>query len=514
MKKYCFNIILSFFVAAGFLVGCDSDKDELATPRLFRPISIEVTTNTQEVVRVEWAPVEGASSYTLQIATDRNFGEIRQEVTEIKTNFLELTDGVLFSMTEYYDFYFRVKAVSDYRPESQFLADTASIEPFRLNVFDFITKEGVNTIPQENITKNKVKLTFTDTEVNEIRLEKDGQVLPGITLDQTDIGNGYKEVDVEPSTSYYAYIYNGTERKGRISFTSTPDTEVIIDNETDLENALKTPEANAYIRVKQGQYTLATVNPANSNNFTLTSFGEDKAEIELMFKPQAATPGNIVIESLILNGNSNKDGVFDFDKTSFGGGSMTIRNCEIRNYKKSLIYLRTSATGTAGAITIDNCIIDNLTNSQSFIDVRAAGTGNISITNTTIANINSAAYFIRYDDSNKTNNTIHVEIDKCSFYKVKFSEAFLGNKNGTLNLKNSILEEIDGKKSDNAAENTIDNSYFYNVSDKAQVGASSSCVIGAQSGYADAANGDFSPVGGARTAASGKKPAGDPRWIK
>ncbi len=515
MNKYIFNIILSFVFAAVVFTACKDDEEDLGTPRLFRPISIEVKQNTEEVVQINWAPSDGAKSYTLQISIDPNFSVINQEISGIPTNTINLTDGVLFSMTENYDFYLRVKAdATDGRPDSYYFTATTALEPYRLNVFKTVTKDGVKTIAKQNITKNLVRLGFSDPEVTEIRLEKNGQIITVATLDDTDIANGYKEIEVESATFYYAYIYNGTERKGRVSFTSTPATEQIVDNATDLKALLLSHVEGAYIRVKPGSYTCGQLTITESPSFTLISFNEEKAILDIMLKTQGNV-GSIVWEDLVLDSQSQRDGIYDWDGT-INGGNAIFRNCDIQNYKKSLVYVRTSAVGSIGNIEIDNCKMDNLCASQGFIDIRAGKSGNISIKNSTFTNFPATGGFVRYETA--TTGSMNVEIDKCSLYKIMITTAtafFYVRKDGcNVVVKNSIIETVKNGKPNQSVIPSMDYNYYFDVDDNAKTGSNESCTNGEKSGYKDAPNGDFTPVNGANTAASGKKPAGDPRWIK
>jgi hypothetical protein len=516
------GIVLSLLLA--ILFSACKDEVDLGTPRLFRPISLEITENTETSVNIKWAPVDGAETYTLEISTDKNFGVINQTISGIKQNHIVLENGILFDMTEYYDFYLRVKAdAAGERGESFFFtSESAVVSPYRVNVFSKITKNGVVTIKKERIFHDKVELYFTDPEVTHIRLETiDGQTtLPNVPLTPSDIEDGYTEIAVSASTSYYAYIYNGSDRKGRVTFTTTPATEVIVDNSADLKTILETHEPGAYIRVKPGSYSGGTMTITDTKSFTLISFAEEKASLDVMFKPKGI-PGDFIFEDIIFDsdpdttGTSSKDGIIDCDGTEMAGGNILIKNCEVYNYRKSICYFRATASGRCGNITIDGCIIDNMCSSQGFIDFRAGSSGNITIKNSTLSNFASAACLVRYDNIEAT-NSINVEVDKCSFYNITNTQSFayVRKEGSTVVIRNSILENVKASKI-NEVNTTMEYNYYFSVESNAMAGSvDGAYTAGTQSGYANAAAGDFTPKGGALTSAAGKKPCGDPRWVK
>ena len=213
------------------------------------------------------------------------------------------------------------------------------------------------------------------------------------------------------------------------------------------------------------------------------------------------------------------------------GNRIILEGCEIYGFALNNSLIGCSGSNALDALTINNCYFHNINKSCVFIE-NTTNAINISITNSTFANITTDAgsYYAGVIDSRATSGSFLV--DHCTFYDVQVINtdyAAIGNKYNTPNgsvVSNCIFamsSSVDGVRAIRNIEQAK-NCLIFNYLKDSGKGihsdvAKNNCIF-ADPLFADAANGDFSLAGDwvtmnispARGAATDGSDLGDPRW--
>ncbi len=377
------------------LTSCTDANDwnvDSSYSRLFSPAEDDIAVKADATgATVTFSTVSGAEYYVIQVSNDSLFtgniltyGEGSTKITSSPTYIENLVSDTTY--------FLRIKAVSS--------TTTESIWAYLDGDFDTKAEQIFYNIDEANdLTSTSVTLRWpANTEVTAIRCNGNTY-----TLSNTDIANGYYTISgLSPETEYTANIYNGSKRRGSITFTTAIDLNgaVLIAAGTDLQTVLDTVSANAVLALEPGTYeTLGsdgtTANLSIVNNITIKSLRSyNRAVIKGGFDIQT---GNVSLSQVVLNGNGKAGYAIDF-KTAGSFGSFTIDDCEITNYTKGLVYNNT-AGAKANSITINNCLIHDMTSGADFLDFRAGYVAALTLTNSTVWNSTATRDFVRYDNS-------------------------------------------------------------------------------------------------------------------
>ena len=205
-----------------------------------------------------------------------------------------------------------------------------------------------------------------------------------------------------------------------------------------------------------------------------------------------------------------------------------LEGCEIYGFALNKSLISCSASAALDALTINNCYFHNINKSCVFIE-NTTNAINISITNSTFANITTDAgsYYAGVIDSRATSGSFLV--DHCTFYDVQVINtdyAAIGNKNNTPSgsvVSNCIFampSSVDGVRAIRniaQANNCLTYNYIYDSKWGIHSSvAKNNCIQKKDPLFVDAANANFklhlgSPAIGAATDGSD---LGDPRWSK
>lgn len=208
---------------------------------------------------------------------------------------------------------------------------------------------------------------------------------------------------------------------------------------------------------------------------------------------------------------------------------VVLNGCEFYGWTKEKAMIEATSSRRLDAITIDNCYFHDCMKSVVFVE--NTGYNDLSITNSTFANIATSANFSAgVIDSRATSGSILV--DHCTFYNVEAMStdyAAIGKvklPSGAV-VSNCIFAlSAPGASTNRTIRDVVaaNNCLVYNYSTDGGYGMQSNvtktgCFI-ADPLFADAANGDFSLAGDwttmslspARGAATDGSDLGDPRW--
>ena len=231
---------------------------------------------------------------------------------------------------------------------------------------------------------------------------------------------------------------------------------------------------------------------------------------------------NLTLSGIHFDGSNKSLGDFisDVDGET-NAQSVIIRNCEISNYNKSIIYISKEGSIISGAVEIAGNLIHDMGTGQGTFDIRKGSVGSLVLTNNTI--YNGCRDVVRADTD---------VLGSLSAVNNTFSGITGGNSNGFfyvrshttgINIANNIFIKMPAYKMmhDTAYKNnseviSIANNFYFNVGETwfsgsftQDMGIANGGAVLTESPVKDAANGDFT-VTDATVKAAG---AGDGRWL-
>ena len=231
---------------------------------------------------------------------------------------------------------------------------------------------------------------------------------------------------------------------------------------------------------------------------------------------------NLTLSGIHFDGSNKSLGDFisDVDGET-NAQSVIIRNCEISNYNKSIIYISKEGSIISGAVEIAGNLIHDMGTGQGTFDIRKGSVGSLVLTNNTI--YNGCRDVVRADTD---------VLGSLSAVNNTFSGITGGNSNGFfyvrshttgINIANNIFINMPAYKMmhDTAYKNnseviSIANNFYFNVGETwfsgsftQDMGIANGGAVLTESPVKAAANGDFI-VTDATVKAAG---AGDGRWL-
>lgn len=231
---------------------------------------------------------------------------------------------------------------------------------------------------------------------------------------------------------------------------------------------------------------------------------------------------NLTLSGIHFDGSNKSLGDFisDVDGET-NAQSVIIRNCEISNYNKSIIYISKEGSIISGAVEIAGNLIHDMGTDQGTFDIRKGSVGSLVLTNNTI--YNGCRDVVRADTD---------VLGSLSAVNNTFSGITGGNSNGFfyvrshttgINIANNIFINMPAYKMmhDTAYKNnseviSIANNFYFNVGETwfsgsftQDMGIANGGAVLTESPVKAAANGDFT-VTDATVKAAG---AGDGRWL-
>ena len=217
-------------VAGGLLLltawvntSCDTTYDwsvDESYDRLFRTTSISVVPTATEA-EVTWGTGSKADFYIIEISKDSLYQDDIQTGSIVFGEDKSITKSpfTLTNLDSDTKYYLRIKSCSNEKISSKW----AYHEKFS---FKTKSEQIMSPVASEDLKATSVTLRWTagKTVTNMDILTPDLAVIKTINLDADAIANGYVTVTgLTPNTSYTANLYNGTVKRGYISFTTYPE---------------------------------------------------------------------------------------------------------------------------------------------------------------------------------------------------------------------------------------------------------------------------------------------------
>lgn len=376
------------------LTSCTDANDwgvDSAFDRLFGPNQDNIAVKPEATTaQVTFTGISNAASYIIEISNDSLFAKDVKTFGQdgsIKTS-PTVIDGLISDTT----YFLRMKAVSAGKPESSWAR------------MDGHFKTKSEQILQEINEATDVKATSVtlhwpaNSEVTVIKCN--GQTY---TLSAEHIAAGtFTITGLEPETSYTANIYNGTKKRGGVTFTTAIDLNgaILVQAGDDLKTIIENAEDGATLALMPGTYeVLSETNVPTTlgitKNITIKSLRSyNRAVIKAGFNPQG---GSVNLKQLVLDGGNAVGYLIDF-KSAANYNAFDIDDCEITNYSKGLIYNNTTGASVP-SVRFNNNLIHDMGSGADFADIRNGYIGEFSFTNNTVWKAGASRDFIRYDNN-------------------------------------------------------------------------------------------------------------------
>lgn len=222
-----------------------------------------------------------------------------------------------------------------------------------------------------------------------------------------------------PSTQYVVTLYYSKSTRGAVTAWTAPDTEgaTRVESSAELMQAIKDGAEKILVGASAEPYVIdfgepteenKTPNPLTAWTKNFTIYGEIGADgsmpevkaLALTLEPGTEAIETIRIENLVLDGDG--EGVLvTFDTgADLNVGSYVVRNCEVTNYEKGLIYRGSGdKVLNVSEVLFDGLYIHDLNATGSgggdLFDLRAGTYGTFTLKNSTM--IDAGRSFIFFD---------------------------------------------------------------------------------------------------------------------
>ncbi|KAF2513622.1 DUF4957 domain-containing protein [Flavobacterium zhairuonense] len=524
--KYIIKGAIAVLVLALTFSSCETFHDEvidtLDVNRAFSPIDLKATVRNETSVELNWTVKPDADHYVVQFsADDPEFKTIYKTINVAPSELpvkVQLEGETVYSI--------RVKAVSSTGLEdSKWSVTTATTLSEQL---------FVSPVPATDIEATQVTLRWpANTNATSITVEP-GTITHTLTAAEKAAGVAVV-TGLKGETAYNAYLWNGTKKRGAVTFTTGIDigTGILVKAEDNnlIQKITDSPTGSVLV-LMPGDYTAQTGLVAINKTITIRGLRtENKPKLKLNFT-LANNPANaseIVNFSLIdvdMSGSGLTGAAIAISATAPTQlGDVLISNSYVHDFPSQLMY--GNATAKLKSFTVDGSTVKNVNTAGSadFVDFRSTFVANVSLTKSTFDTCSSRD-FVRLDAVLPANGgfsgtglTSNVLIDQCTIYTPTLPAAsrilylrFVSNLSTVRNTLFAVGSAVYTNSTATAAPTFLNNNNF-NSPNLALVGSNnrpdaSATTLDPQ--FTNAAGGDFT-IGNQSIK---DKKIGDPKWIK
>ena len=298
-----------------------------------------------------------------------------------------------------------------------------------------------------------------------------------------------------PSTQYVVTLYQSKSTRGGVTTWTAPDAEgaTRVESSAELMQAIKGGAEKILVGASAEPYVIdfgeptddnKTPNPLTAWTKSFTILGEIGTDgsmpevkgLALTLKPGTAATEKILIENLVLDGDG--EGVLvTFDTgADLTVGSYIVRNCEVTNYEKGLIYRGSGdKVLNVSEILFEGLYIHDVNASGSgggdLFDLRAGTYGSFTLKNSTM--IDAGRTFVFFDANaaftsitiqNNTLNRVGLATTRKGLVCLRQPVAtFVLSKNLFLNEYSTSADMRLISSYDNAQVPSMSGNYFYNI---------------------------------------------------
>ena len=520
-------------MAALSLAACSEPDDEITSvnySRNFSPVNMEARVVNQTQIRINWAVVEGATQYNLEVYND----SMQFAGSPVKT--LTITNDQLpYIITglegeEWYSI--RVQAITEGNESRTSKWSGIAIETGREQIFQ--------NVAESDVTYNSVTLRWPAGESADYITVTPGNIKHNLT--SAEIAAGAATIDgLTDDTEYKAVMTRGSKTRGTITFTTPLDLggAIAIEAGADLAAAVAAAADGDVLALMPGEFAIAAAEDATYENGSLKitkniTIRSAKSNNRATIKGRFAIEGgaSLTLNQVIVDATKTDLGQI-FNYTADGTyDALNVQDCEIIGTvgQKGFYYINVAAA--INEININTPLIRDIECSGGdLFDCRKGYIGKLNLTNSTLWNCAKGRDFFRMDDSSSSFEGAsgpNYVVDHCTFvdcgngaanYRI-FYVRFAGN---TITFTNNLVVGFNNKRgfanqasTDQAP--TLAGNYYWQTSNLISLADGNTEKISwfdaegkeADPKFTNAAAGDFT-LGNEDMVFYG---VGDPRWRK
>lgn len=524
-KKYTYMLGLAM---AALTTACDDPDEELTSidyDRLFSPINLEARVTNRTNVRLTWSAVKGATSYNIEVYENDSLtfvGSPAKTINGITASELPYTVSQLEGSMKYSA---RVQAVGESIAESKWSGV----------YFKTDAEQIFEAIGEDDLKSEEATLRWTAGQTATEIVLTPGDITHTVTADEIAAGAA-TITGLKGETEYTAKLMNGTKVRGTLTFTTLLDlgNAIAVTPEDDFAAILAAANDGDAFALYPGTYKCTELKEGveSLSKITISKSIEIKA-VRPNDRPilngciNLEEGASLLLRQIVMDG-TDTDGsqAVNFNTAGTTYNSLTVEDCEIKNYTKGLYYLNVAST--VNEIVFNNCLIYNIECSGGdMLDSRTGAIKALTLTNSTVYNSCAARDFIRYDNASANFPGIApvIKVANCTLVGVANNASkrlmyvrFTGNQ---ITFQNNLIASTAGLFSNQAStDNDPDfggNNYFNSPSagsiitgsgDSAKLVVEDKNATALDPGFKDAANGDFTLSNEDLI----YKQVGDPRW--
>lgn len=525
------HILLSgttLFLTALFAASCTDGNDWDVDPSYDRLFSVNAQTLSVDPdvysAALEWSNTPNTDYYIIEVSKDSltdetEMGKGNGSVVFGEDKTITSSPDTLTNLDADTKYFIRMKAMSDNGKGGSNWAYPTK--------YSFKTK-AENIFADPSVKSTSATLLWdADKEVTRLGYVADGtKDTTFVQLTDADKSAGmYSITGLTPDTKYAAVIFNGSVKRGTVSFQTNPsgitvgsadELNAILTNPTDYldEDGGLTLLFDAGTTIDYTDESFERTIPATVKSVKFSGkAGSDKATLNLSNFEFAGDHPQIIFSNLtITSGGSGYVLNQDAQDTEGRVGELKIENCTIS--KLGGVVRVKGGTSVINAITVDNCIMDNI-DQYSVVrnDMAKAVISNVTVSNSTVYNSKMKGVVI-----SKSNADMTIRVESCTFYNAFASGQYVIDDNNKTAQFDIRINKVIFAKSDNikAVRNNkkapVSESYSlgdftYNGTNNFN-GQTKQLTDGSDKVFTNPDGGDFSIQKGAIS------DAGDPRWLE
>ncbi len=416
-----------FMLGAVCFAGChqpDAEIDTLDYSRALQPLNFTaaVDRETGYDVNFSWTVAE-KTDYVLSIQeVDEEGAAIGSPIKEeILAAAAETPYKVTLTPERIYKATLQAFSATNPNLPGSLLVEAGPVETYY--VMESLNPELVTR------TMNSITVKWTNDDGDATQLSKieavpldaaSGAAKGSVEIDAETLAAGEATVgNLTPSTQYVVTLYYSKSTRGGVTAWTAPDTEgaTRVESSEALMQAIKDGAEKILVAASADPYVIdfgepteenKTPNPLSAWTKNFTIYGEIGADgavptvqgLALTLEPGQAEIETIRIENLLLDG-AGEGVLVTFDTgADLSVGSYVVRNCEVTNYEKGLIYRGSGdKVLNVSEILFEGLYIHDVNASGSgggdLFDLRAGTYGSFTLKNSTM--IDAGRSFIFFD---------------------------------------------------------------------------------------------------------------------
>ena len=540
MKKIINISILACLISC-FLIGSfTSCKDEadLVSPRLFRPIGFDVSTN-KTVATFTWAAVDSAVSYNLKVSTDSlNFNDLVIDTTLTNLSYVKELAGST-------KFYARIYAnAKDSTKNSKF--NTVSFKTPAENIFlGYGTNNNTGKLYSAYMTDPKtldIKWTPGANVTNLVLTSADGGTSNSIVISSSEAVAGEKIVSSLANSNWTVKIYNKTILRG--TTTGLVEGDIILNSGEDLPTAITNATAGQVILLPAGvSFPMGTATYRLSKNIKVRGLSSTNRPVICPSTGSSATASPlgfvdasaidyVKFENIDFTGYCDnnpagvKAGYLINNNTKTTVKSLSFTNCNLHNFGNTPMRVQGGKSQVVDTLAFNGCVINDIGFASTYAIVNSNSADLIN----TIKFDNCTVYNFKGSLVLRTGQTLNsISVNNCTInqgMQDATSNRFLIDANTAtfsgagITISNSVIGSSSAIAAGIRSTGTVTITGSYYTSDyvdQTLVGGVSYSVKGNMTAYSGASTALWnSPTTGIftlkDTSFKGKGIAGDLRW--